>query len=200
MTQQQTSPDTDAQVASLFGVGDQDGDEADQDAQGQEPEQEEEGQEPTVESLSEEIRALRRENASLRVKARQARKATPAPEVDAPDGQPSAQALRAAEERGRSAARMENGLRLAEAELKAALAPLFTAEQITVLTDRIDKSGLVLDDGEVDQTEVLALRDQLADLASRKPAARVGHGRQTSAPRAPSTADQFASTVESFFR
>lgn len=149
------------------------------------------------EDWQEDIRRLRRENANLRVRAREAtRKPTPQTPSDSPTASATAAAeLKAAEERGRSAARMEYGVQLARAEVKAALAANFTEEQITDLIDDLDLSRLVQDDGSVDADAVGSLKEKYVSLlasASRKPPPRVGHGRTGPAPAAKDTATQFA--------
>lgn len=143
-----------------------------------------------------EIRRLRRENANARVRVREATRKAPQTSPDPPTAAATSEAsIRAAEERGRSAARMEYGVQLARAEVKAALAANFTEEQITDLVDDLDLSRLVQDDGSVDAEAIGSLKEKYVSLlasAGRKPPPRVGHGRTSPAPAAKDTATQFA--------
>lgn len=155
-----------------------------------------EGQEPSsIEDLpdwaQEEIRRLRRENANARVKAREANRSKPAeeqPEV-------SRQALKAAEDRGRSAARMEYGIRLAGAEVKAALAGVLTEDQIADVLDDLNLSRFVDDEGDVDSDAVKVLRDKYTALVGKRQSPLVNHGRTSTSKAPKSTADQFAAAI-----
>lgn len=180
----------DAAVAKAFGMSDDA-----EDAQGAAPEQEEEAQEAKdvafeelPDSWQEEIRRLRRENAAQRVARRDATKTT----NSTPNGDsPSAQALRAAEGRGRDSARLEYGVRLAGAEVRAALSGSLSEEQIADIVEDLNLSRFVLDDGEVDRDAVRALRDKYASIIGKKPVAKVGHGQRNGAPTQKSNADLF---------
>lgn len=182
--------DQDEAVAEALGMSD-----AADDAQG--AEQEDQAQEATdvafeelPESWREEIRRLRRENAAQRVARRDATKTPSAGDNDAPAA-PSAQALRAAENRGKESARMEYGVRLAGAEVRAALTGLLPDEQIADVVEDINLSRFVLDDGEVDRDLVKALRDKYASIIGKKSVAKVGHGQRNGAPTQKSNADKF---------
>lgn len=161
--------------------------------EGQEPvetdvaDETQDGQEPTEtafeelpESWQTEIRRLRRENASKRVSARDAaRKQT----KDAPaSDEPSAQALKAAEERGRKSAALENGIRLARAEVRASLAGTLAPDHIDEIVEDLNLSRFVDDDGEVDTEAVAVLRDKYTSILGRKAPAKVSHGKQGDAP------------------
>ena len=186
------SPATDAAMAQMLDTGEP--------AEQEQPSQEapEEGQEPSnsIDDLPDwaqtEIRQLRRENANARIKARDAARAKPST-----DEQPEAsrQALKAAEDRGRSAARMEYGIRLAGAEVKAALAGVLAEDQIADIVEDLNLSRFVDDEGDVDSEAIKVLRDKYTALAGKRQAPRVGHGRNTSPPQAKSTADQFADAL-----
>src|SRR4051812_17116110 len=168
MTQQVAEPGTDADVATALGVGPQvdvePGTEEADDQQAQVAE------DVPLEDLpshwQEEVRRLRRENAQQRVARRDAKQTQ---QTDAGDDKsPSAQALRAAEERGRQAARMESGVRLAGAEVRAALAPNLTEEQIEDVIDDLNLSKFVTDDGDVDREAVKHLRDKFVSILGKK--------------------------------
>ncbi len=194
---------TDADVMAALGVGAPD--------EGQEPDDGTTPDDPAAQVMEDlpdwaqdEIKRLRRENANARVKAREAARktATPPPAIDpaTPPAQASEQAIRAAEERGRSAARMEFGVQLARAEVKAALAAILTDDQTDAYINHLDLSRLVQDDGSVDVDAVLDVKENVASLlatASKKPAPRVGHGRTTPAATQKSTAEQFADAIGS---
>lgn len=200
----QQATEADAQVANVFGVGQQGQTQtqtAGQAPEGQEAEAQE-AQEPETGSIddlpdwaAEEIRRLRRENATSRVKAREAARKTV--QTPAEGGAAPEAALRAAEERGRSAARMENGIRLAGAEVKAALAAsALSSEQILDIVTDLDLTRFVQDDGDVDEEAIRVLAGKYTALiGAKKPAPRVGHGRQNGAATQPSTAQQFAETL-----
>jgi hypothetical protein len=166
------------------------------------PEGAEEGQEPTsIDDLpdwaQEEIRKLRRENATKRVTQREQSRRT---KTDTPQStEASQQAITAAEERGRQAARMENGIRLAGAEVKAALAATLTEDQIADIVDDLNLSRFVDDDGEVDSEAVHALRDKYTALVGKRTAPKVSHGRQTQVRPVKSTADAFADALGEAF-
>src|SRR4051812_12451265 len=120
MTQQVAESGSDSAVAEAFGVGTPPAD-----AEGTEGAENEEAQvaedvplEELPAAWQEEVRRLRRENASQRVARRDAQRSTQQ-QGDGEDKTPSAQAIRAAEERGRKAATLENGVRLAGAEIRA---------------------------------------------------------------------------------
>jgi hypothetical protein len=162
-----------------------------------EPEQGDEGQEPSkLEDLpdwaQQEIKNLRREAANQRVKAREkARKAqTQTPAVEPKD-------LTAAEERGRESARLEYGIRLAGAEVKAALAGVVPDDKITEIVDELNLARYVGDDGEVDEDAIKVLRDRYTALLGTKRTPRVSHGKTGTAPSTKTTADQFADTLTS---
>lgn len=192
------SPTTDAAVAAMLGEGD----EPPESTEGTEAPEEIEGQEPTaIEELpdwaQEEIRKLRRESANARVKARQAGRKAPASEQPT---EASQQALKAAEERGRQAARLENGIRLARAEAKAALTGVVVEDQIDDVIDDLDLSRFVEDNGDVDSEAVKAFRDKFTNLVGKRSTPHVSHGRQTRATPSTSTADAFAKAVEGAFQ
>lgn len=154
------------------------------------------GQEPeSVDDLpdwaQEEIRKLRRENATARIKARDA-----ARKGAKPDTPPEAtrQSLKAAEDRGRAEARMEYGIQLAGAEIKASLAGAFSEEQITDIIEDLNLTRYVEDDGSVDRDAVRALKDKYTALLGKKPPARVSHGRSEKPPSGNEDAE-FARTL-----
>lgn len=187
------SPATDAAVAAMLN---------EEDPEEQAAEGTDEGQEPVSfddlpQETQDEIRRLRRENATLRVKSREASRSKTSEQQA---GEPSTQALKAAEERGRQAARMENGVRLAGAEVKAALAAVLTEDQIADIVDDLNLSRFVDDDGEVDSEAVRALRDKYVSLVGTRTTPKVNHGRQSAAKPTKSTADAFAEAVGAAFQ
>jgi hypothetical protein len=186
----------DADVAAALGVGEPAPDAPDSAADQQTEDQQDRAQvadetpfEELPDAWQDEIRRLRRENAQQRVTRRDA--ARQQGSGDEQDKAPTAQAIRAAEERGRSAARLENGVRLAGAEVRAALAGAFTEEQVTDIVDELNLSRYVTDDGDVDRESVKHLRDKLVSSLGKKPAVRPGHGQRQTAPTKKSNAEQF---------
>jgi hypothetical protein len=190
---------TDAEVASALGVGEPAPDAADQadEHDQQDPDHQAQEAEPAFEDLpshwQDEIKRLRRENAAQRVARRDtARQQQQTGEGDgSTDKAPSAQALRAAEERGRSAARLETGVRLAGAEVRAALAATLPEDQIEELVEHLALSHFVTDDGDVDRDAVKHFRDTTVSILGRKPAVRPGHGQRQTATTKKSNADLF---------
>lgn len=193
------APASDAEVAEAFGIGDEQQQEQQEQTTGEEPE----GQEPVSfddlpQETQEEIRRLRRENANLRVKSREAaRKAPPGENGEQPAA--SKQALKAAEDRGRDSARMEFGVRLAGAEVKAALAGVLTEAQITEVVEDINLARFVDDDGEVDSEAIGTLRDKYQALVGKRSTPKVSHGRQGPPAQSKTAADQFADTLNTLF-
>jgi hypothetical protein len=184
------SSQSDADVAAALGVGEQAEEEQGEQHEEQAQEAEDTAFEDLPSSWQEEIRRLRRENASARVARRDtATKQQQSGEGD--DKAPSAQALRAAEERGRSAARLENGVRLAGAEMRAALAATLTEEQIEDLVEDINLSRFVTDDGDVDRDAVKHFRDKTVSILGKKTTPRPGHGQRQGTPSKKSNADLF---------
>lgn len=173
------------------------------DAEGTDDEQttagEAEGQEPVSfddlpQETQEEIRKLRRENANLRVKSREAARKAPPP-ADGEQPEASKQALQAAEDRGRDSARMEFGIRLAGAEVKAALAGTLTDNQISEVIEDLNLSRFVDDSGEVDSEAIGTLRDKYQALVGKRTTPKVNHGRQGPTVQAKTPADEFADTL-----
>lgn len=173
-------------------LGFTDGDETNED-ESSTGEHGDEGQEPSnsIDDLPDwaqkTIKDLRSEAAANRVKAREkARKAAETKSAADPKD------LTAAEERGREAARLEYGIRLAGAEVKAALVGVIPDDRIEDVIDDLNLSRYVGDDGEVDTEAVKALRDKYAALVNNRKTTKVNHGRTGTAPSTKSTADQFA--------
>jgi hypothetical protein len=202
------SPATDAAVAAAFGVGtttlpepaDLAGQAGEIDPHDQQAQvAEDTAFEDLPSSWQDEIRRLRRENAANRVARRdQSRQQQPGggDSTDA-DNAPSAQAIRAAEQRGREAARLETGVRLAAAEVKASLAAALTEEQIEDLVEDLNLSRFVTDDGDVDREAVKHFRDKTVSILGRKPTARPGHGQRQTAPTTKSNAELFGEWLHS---
>jgi hypothetical protein len=191
MTQQVAEPGTDAEVAAALGVGQEANDEqgTDQTEDQQAQVAEDVPLEDLPEQWQEEVRRLRRENAQQRVARRDAARAPKDEGGD--DKAPSAQALRAAEERGRQAARLETGVRLAGAEVRAALAGNLSEQQIEDVVDDLNLSRFVTDDGDVDREAVKHLRDKFVSILGKKPTPRPGHANRNGAPAQKSNADLF---------
>lgn len=178
---------TPAEVLGALGLADA----ADENA---DDENNEEGQEPSTAELQAEIARLRKEAASYRIKARDARKAaktavTPPAETD----------VKAAEERGRESARMEYGVKLAGAEVRAALAGVVPDEQITDIVDDLNLTRYVGDDGDVDAEAIKSLRDKYTALLGTRKTPKVNHGKTGSPATPKSTRDQGAEVLQSFF-
>jgi hypothetical protein len=190
MTQQVAESGADAAVADALGVGTPPA-EAEESEQEQAQVAEDVPLEDLPDAWQEEVRRLRRENAQQRVARRDAQRSSSQQVGDGEDKAPSAQAIRAAEERGRKAANLENGVRLAGAEVRAALAGSLTEEQIEDVIDDLNLSRYVLDDGDVDREAVKHLRDKFVSILGKKPTARPGHGQRQGAPTKKSNADLF---------
>lgn len=190
-------PEQDEAVAEAFGMNDPNAADAQgaEDQQDQAQEAEDVAFEDLPSSWQEEIRKLRRENAAQRVARRDAQRSPSTSDPDKPDT-PSAQALRAAENRGKANARLEYGVRLAGAEVRAALSGTLTDDQITDLVDDLNLSRFVLDDGEVDRDAIKVLRDKYTSILGKKPVARIGHGQRAGAPTQKSNADLFGDWLQ----
>lgn len=190
MTQQVAEPGTDAGVATALGVGaPAPGDEGAEGAEHEAQVAEDVPLEELPATWQEEVRRLRREAAQNRVARRDAARVTQ--QGDEGDKTPSAQALRAAEERGRASARMENGVELAGAQVRAALAATLTEEQIEDLVEDLNLSRFVLDDGSVDREAIKHFRDKTASILGKKTTPRPGHGQRAGTPSTKSNADLF---------
>lgn len=198
MTQQIAESGTDADVAAALGVGSP----AEGEDEGQEGAEHEAqvAEDVPLEELptkwQEEVRRLRREAAQNRVARREATRATNGQQQGDGDGTPSAQALRAAEERGRTAARMEHGIELAGAEVRAALAANLTEEQIEDLVEDLNLTRFVTDDGGVDREAIKHFRDKTTSILGRKTTPRPGHGQRQGTPAAKSNADLFGDWLQ----
>lgn len=186
MTQQIAEPAADAAVADAFGVGDP---EQEQDQQDEAQVADDVPLEELPSKWQEEVRRLRREAAQNRVARRDAQKSTQ--QQGDGDNAPTAQAIRAAEERGRQAARLESGVRLAGAEVRASLASVLSEEQITDLVEDLNLSRFVTDDGDVDREAVKHFRDKTVSILGRKTTPRPGHGQRQGTPASKSNADLF---------
>lgn len=174
---------------------------ADLDTPGQSLVDDEEGQEPIpveeqLSAIQDELRQARRANAALRVQLRDAKKQ---PTTEVPP-EASTQALTAAKEQGRNEARLEYGVQLAAAEIKAALAGVMTEEQIADVVDDLNLSRFVDDEGQVDKDAVKVLRDKFTSIVGKRSTPSVSNGRQTRATPTKNTADQFADALGAAFR
>jgi hypothetical protein len=191
MTQQVAESGADSAVAEAFGVGTPPVEEG---AEGVEQDQAQVAEDVPLEELpaawQEEVRRLRRENATQRVARRDAQRST-REQGDGEDKAPSAQALRAAEDRGRKAALLESGVRLAGAEIRASLVGAMTEDQATDIIDDLDLSRYVTDEGDVDREAVKHLRDKFVSILGKKTTPRPGHGQRQGAPSQKSNADLF---------
>jgi hypothetical protein len=92
---------------------------------------------------------------------------------------------------------MESGVRLAGAEVRAALAPAMTEEQIEDVIDDLNLSKFVTDDGDVDREAVKHLRDKFVSILGKKTPTRPGHGQRAGAPAQKSNADLFGDWLNS---
>lgn len=158
----------------------------------EEVEEEVEGQAPAdkledlPESWQAEIRRLRAEAAGNRIKARQAKsgESKTAVEGEKPE---------AIEARVRESVRLEYGVRLAAADVKASLKGVVPDSLLDSIVGKLDLTQYVADEG-TDTEAVAALHDEyVALLGSRKaPVVKTGHARTGATKTAKSTADQFA--------
>lgn len=166
---------TDAELNAALGLGGQSADDTDTDTTGPEPED--------ITTLPEwaqkEVNRLRRENAAARVKAREAKRAVEKP-TDKPEGEKvDVEKIRA---EARAEARLENGTRLAAAEIRGQLASILPDDHLDDLIDDLNLAKYVDDDGEVDTNAVKALRDKYKTLLDRRRGPR-----PVTSPQGPST-------------
>lgn len=140
-----------------------------------------------IKQLRKEMSDLKYEAGRRRIEAREASKAAKGAEVSPKD-------LKAAEERGREAARMEYGVRLAGAEVRASLADVVPNDQINSFVTNLDLARFVDEDGGVDQDLIKELREQVVSLLGTRKTPRVNHG-STSKPGQKSKADMLGEVL-----
>ena len=101
----------------------------------------------------------------------------------------------AAEERGKQAATLEAGVKLARAEVKAALKGIVPDAQLPGFIDDLNLSRFVDEEGEVDAEAVKALETRQRVLANRSGRTSVGHAKGGRTPTKQSIGDQFADAI-----
>ena len=127
----------DAEVAAALGLGDEVAETEEVDAEENEDQESEEvAFEDLPQKTQDEIRKLRRENAALRVKTREARKTTKAATEGPSD-------IEAAREAGREEARAEHGVELATEAIRAALTSVVGEDDLDELLDELNMARFV---------------------------------------------------------
>ena len=191
-------PDTDSnasaadtEVAAALGLGEEvaETDEVDAD-ENEDQESEEVAFEDLPQKTQDEIRKLRRENAALRVKTREARKAAPK-DTEGPSD------VEAAREAGREEARAEHGVELATEAIRAALTSVVGEDDLEELLDELNMARFVTDEHKPDRDAIAALKarhEKLTGTAKRKTS--VQNGRRGSGSGSKSNAEQFAAALE----
>lgn len=193
MAEETTAGSTeDAEVAKALGLGpddDQHDDEAgdSEGSEGQEAEGNDDGED--VAALKRQIATLKREAAERRIREREAKRQT----VDKTDSSAEVEAARKA---GREEALQEVGVRLAGAEVRAALKGIVPDDQVASIVEDLNISRYVGDDGEPDMDAIGTLRDKIAALAGgRRKTPGANHGRQGGGTSKKSNAEQFAEAL-----
>ena len=186
-----TASDNDAEVAAALGLGDEQviDDEQAVDENGDQESEEEVAFEDLPQKTQDEIRKLRRENAALRVKTREARKAAPKT-TDGPSD------IEAAREAGREEARAEHGVELATEAIRAALTSVIAEDDLEELLDELNMARFVTDEHKPDRDAIASLKarhEKLAGAARRKTSTQ--NGRRGSGSGSKSNAEQFAAAL-----
>jgi hypothetical protein len=181
----------DQAVAEKLGIGTP----GEGEQQQQEPAEgaQDQGQESsTLEDLPEswqaEIRRLRAESAAARVKVRDAQKAA----RESSKAAPTAETPEAVEARVRESVRLEYGLKLAAADVKASLKGVVPDALLDSVVGKLDLSQYVGEDG-TDTEAVKALQDEYtALLGVKRSAPKVGHSKTQTGSGQKTNAEQFA--------
>ena len=190
-------PDTDSnasaadtEVAAALGLGDEVAETEEVDAdENEDQESEEVAFEDLPQKTQDEIRKLRRENAALRVKTREARKTTKAATESPSD-------VEAAREAGREEARAEHGVELATEAIRAALTSVVGEDDLDELLDELNMARFVTDEHKPDRDAIASLKarhEKLSGAAKRKTS--VQNGRRGSGSGSKSNAEQFAAAL-----
>ena len=180
---------TDADVAAALGI-DNAAEEQDQDGADQESEEQEVAFEDLPQKTQDEIRKLRRENAALRVKSRQAAKKT----TTESDEKVSTD-VEAAREAGREEARAEHGIELTEARVRAALTGVIPDDRLDEFVEDLNISRYVGDDHKPDLDAIAALKDRQASLLGGSRKTRSSNGRASGGKTQKSNAEQFGDAL-----
>ena len=185
-----TASAADTEVAAALGLGDEVIDDEQVVDENEDQESEEEvAFEDLPQKTQDEIRKLRRENAALRVKTREARKATPKT-TDGPSD------IEAAREAGREEARAEHGVELATEAIRAALTSVIAEDDLDELLDELNMARFVTDEHKPDRDAIASLKarhEKLAGAARRKTSTQ--NGRRGSGSGSKSNAEQFAAAL-----
>lgn len=180
----------DTEVAAALGLGDEvETDEVDDTEENEDQESEEVAFEDLPQKTQDEIRKLRRENAALRVKTREARK-TATKTADGPSD------VEAAREAGREEARAEHGVELATEAIRAALTSVVGEDDLDELLDELNMARFVTDEHKPDREAIASLKarhEKLTGAAKRKTS--VQNGRRGSGSGSKSNAEQFAAAL-----
>jgi hypothetical protein len=180
----------DTEVAAALGLGDEVAETEEVDAdENEDQESEEVAFEDLPQKTQDEIRKLRRENAALRVKTREARKTTKAATEGPSD-------VEAAREAGREEARAEHGVELATEAIRAALTSVVGEDDLEELLDELNMARFVTDEHKPDRDAIASLKarhEKLAGAAKRKTS--VQNGRRGSGSGSKSNAEQFAAAL-----
>ena len=180
------SSTADAEVAAALGLGeDVETEEVDDGQEDTDQESEEVAFEDLPQKTQDEIRKLRRENAALRVKTREARKTAKTAD--------SSSDVEAAREAGREEARAEHGVELATEAIRAALTGVISDEDLDEFVDELNIARFVTDEHKPDRDAIAALKARQARLTgAAKRKTSVQNGRQGSGAGKKSNADEFA--------
>ena len=179
----------DTEVAAALGLGDEVVETEEVDAENEDQESEEVAFEDLPQKTQDEIRKLRRENAALRVKTREARKTTKAATEGPSD-------VEAAREAGREEARAEHGVELATEAIRAALTSVVGEDDLEELLDELNMARFVTDEHKPDRDAIASLKarhEKLTGAAKRKTS--VQNGRRGSGTGSKSNAEQFAAAL-----
>lgn len=190
-------PDTDSnasaadtEVAAALGLGEEVAETDEVDAEENEDQESEEvAFEDLPQKTQDEIRKLRRENAALRVKTREARKTTKAATESPSD-------VEAAREAGREEARAEHGVELATEAIRAALTSVVGEDDLDELLDELNMARFVTNEHKPDRDAIASLKarhEKLAGAAKRKTS--VQNGRRGSGSGSKSNAEKFAEVL-----
>lgn len=180
---------SDAEVAQALGLGDVSQDDTDTSTEEQDTDQDE-GQESKFEDLpkhyQDEILKLRRENAAARVKVREVRKGTQV--------KVSEDTVEAAREQARSEARLEYGMKLAAAEVRASLTSVIPEDRVEDVMDELNLTRYVDEEGEVDLDAVKLLKEKYQALVGQRRKPKVNTA-ATSSTQAKTAKQEFADLI-----
>lgn len=183
-------------VSAALGLGDAPDDEQDTSEVDEVDEDEDEDDGPTLEELAASIAELKRDNAKLKREAAAARvkaKTTPAAGT-ASEASGDTETVEQAAQRGRDEARLEYGLELAGASIRAALVGIIPETELDDFVEDVRLERYVGDDGKPDADAIKALKERQAKITRRR-TVRSGNGRNGAAPSTKSKGDLLNDTL-----